>query len=148
MLMDQVRGNRVGRLSLLFAMLAAALLSFGITVKAVPLSDWVLATHTYGGFNCQFQGQSDVWNAPVAGLADAFTAISTPSCQNGYRELYSEALTSLNTTVTYYSNWVVYDILTTFGDREDLCEVNSRHRMSKVGVDTSSYIYTHIYGCF
>lgn len=134
------------RLSILTAIPALALGAGLVAAAMTPISDSKGAWHSYGGFSCNWGGASQLASAGGSSGGSS-TAIFTSSCTNGYRELYTQARTTTNAYLSQYTGWVLYDVGWNYGGRTDLCIVWGDHRMSKAGVDTSSFIFTSVVGC-
>ncbi|MEO8539460.1 MAG: hypothetical protein ABI577_06935 [bacterium] len=114
---------------------------------ATSISDTDGGVHTYGGYSCDYGGYTELYSAGGSG-GGSVSIILTPACTNGYRELYTTALTTTNGHLYHYTGWVLYDVGWTFSNRSDLCQIGGTHRMSKSGVDTSAYVYTFVAGCW
>lgn len=133
------------RLSVALLALISAV-GFAAGAFATPIQDVKGSTHSYGGYTCDWGGGSELASAGgSSGLSG--TLIVTAECQNGYRELYTEARTTTNGFLQQYTGWVTYDVGWPYGYRTDLCQVWGSHRMSKAGVDTSGYLNTYVQGC-
>ena len=132
-----------------FVPAAAAVLAvviFTTTALAAPINDTKAAWHYYGGNWCNWGGSSQLADAGGS-TGYSGTAIVSSACLDGYRELYVQARTTTNQVLTKYSNWVTYNYSWLFPGYSNLCSILGNHRMSKAGVDTSSYFYTFPVGC-
>ena len=140
------RGRRVTWIVLCAA---AVLGAIGFATSALAaIVDAPTKLHYYGGFLCTFGGVSYL-NGSGGTAGYSGTAILTSACTNGYRELYTEALTVTNQISAHYSDWKLYNYQWTFPTlSNNICQIVGSHRMSKAGVDTSDYLFTAVAGCF
>ncbi len=137
----------VRRLRILFATLALiGAVGFAGIALATPIDDLKAHNYSYGGYTCAWGARS--YLAAGGGSSGyAGTVIVTSECTNGYRELYTAAVTTTNGHIYWYSDWLLYNFSFAFYGQADLCEIASNHRMSKSGVDTSPYLYTFVASC-
>lgn len=131
---------------LVVALAVFAAIGIATTAYAAIVDDqeWY---HVYGGYTCTYGGVSYLQSEGGSSGFSA-TGIINSSCQNGYRNLYTEARTTTNAVLTKYSDWVLYDYGWQYNNRTDLCQIVGSHRMSKAGTDSSPWNYTAVAGCF
>jgi hypothetical protein len=141
----------MGRRALVAAALSAAVPG-ALAFAAVSFAhggnpDSHVGFHSYGGKNCTYEAYSIV-NYPAPATALSYTYIQTPSCQNGYAELYAAAARTDGTLWFHYTGWVVGPTAQWFYSVPNACQmIGYQHRMSVAGVDTSSNVTTNARGC-